>query len=329
MNSIYMRFRFVGLFIFLGLFGIKSIDLGAQQQVQWTQYMLNKYTINPAYAGLDKSLSITTGIRSQWSKFEGSPKTQFVNAHLPLYFLSGSMGIGLVNDIIGPIGRTEASISYNYVVKNQLGLFSAGVRVGAQQVRLNSQLLRTPDGIYQDQIIDHQDPLLGIVNPNGFSPLWSIGAYYIKDLLEVGVALDNFPETNATAGATTYSTTQTISLFASYQYPITEMISVEPNLFVKTDGVQTQVDIGVLAYYQTVFAGLGIRGIGGNSKDALGIIAGTRLSKKVRLSYSFDLGLSGLSEFHDGTHEFIFNYNLSKPIRTGELPRIIYNPRYR
>jgi len=306
-----------------------SSGIDAQQQAQWTQYMLNKYTINPAYAGLDKSLSITTGIRSQWSKFDGSPKTQFVNAHLPLYFLSGSMGIGLINDQTGPISRTEATVSYNYVLDTEIGLFSGGLRVGAQQVRLNSQSLITPDGIYRDQVIDHQDPLLGVINPNGFTPVWTLGGYYVNNLLEVGIALDNFPAASMTAGATTYTTTKNMSLFASYQYPVTELISIEPNFLIKSDGVQTQIDIGVLAYYETVFAGLGMRGLGGNSTDALGIIAGARLSKKVRLSYSFDLGLSGLADFHDGTHEFIFNYNLSKPIRTGELPRIIYNPRYR
>lgn len=300
-----------------------------QQQPQWTQYMLNKYTVNPAYAGLDKSLSITTGIRSQWSGFEGAPKTQFVNAHLPLYFIQGSVGVGIVNDQVGAIGRTEFAASYNYVMDTDIGLFSAGIRVGAQQVRLQSNRLRTPDGIYQGQLIDHQDPLLGVVNPTGMSPIWSLGVYYVRELLEVGVAFDNFPEVSLSAGATTYSSTQNMSLLASYQYPVTDLISIEPNIFIKTDGVQTQVDIGLMGYYKTVFAGLGIRGIGGNSQDALGIIAGARLSEKVRLSYSFDVGLSAIRDFHDGTHEFIFNYNLSKPIRTGELPPIIYNPRYR
>ena len=321
-----LKLNRIGIFLFLILLGA---SLQAQQGVQWTQYVMNKYAINPAYAGLDKSLSITGGIRSQWSKFEGSPKTQILNAHLPMYFLNGSVGFSLENDQAGPLRRTSGAVSYNYVYDGSFGLISFGGRIGIQQVGLNTDALITPDGIYQDQTIDHQDPRITVANPVGITPIWSLGGYYILDMLEVGLAFDHFPNTGSEAGATTFNNESQISLFASYQIPVGEILSVEPNFFVKTDGAQTQVDLGVIGYYETVFAGASIRGLNGNSLDALGMLVGTRLSKNVRISYSFDLGLSGLSDFHSGTHEFLFNYNLAKPIRTGELPKIIYNPRYR
>ncbi len=300
-----------------------------QQQPQWTQYILNKYGINPAYAGLDKSLSITSGLRSQWSRLEGAPKTQFVNAHIPLYFLSGSAGMSVLNDQIGALRRTEVALSYNYISDSRYGLISIGFKVGGQQVFLDSDALRFPDGVYVDQTINHRDPIITEVNPTGMSPIWSIGAFYVKNLLEIGLVLDNVPSNTIEAGATTYNSTQNMSLFASYQYPLNELVAIEPNFLMKSDGKQTQLDLGVMSYYQTVFAGVSIRGYNANSLDALGLIVGTELSKKVRLSYSFDLGLSGLQQYQDGSHEFIFNYNLSKSIRTGELPRVIYNPRYR
>ncbi|MEL6124525.1 MAG: type IX secretion system membrane protein PorP/SprF, partial [Bacteroidota bacterium] len=104
---------------------------------------------------------------------------------------------------------------------------------------------------------------------------------------------------------------------------------IEPNVLLKTDGVVTQVDLGILGYYERLIGGLSLRGYGQNSIDALGILAGTKVSKHVRISYSFDIGLSGVYDVQDGTHEFVVNYNLNKPIRTGELPKIIYNPRFR
>ena len=301
----------------------------AQQTPQWTQYMLNKYGVNPAFGGMEQSLSITTGIRSQWNQLPGSPKTQMINAHIPMYFLKGSVGMNVVNDETGPLRRTEVGVSYNYVQDATWGLISVGLRVGAQQVTLNGQELRTPDGIYVDQTVDHQDPRLLGVSHNGISPLWTLGAYYIKDLLEVGLSLENFPSNKKEAGKTTYNSKTAITLFASYQYPLTEIVSIEPNILLKTDGVETQLDIGVLGYYNQLFGGLSLRGYSSNTLDAFSIIAGTKLSKHIKISYSFDMGLSGLRSHHDGTHEFIINYNLHRPIRTGELPKIIYNPRFR
>lgn len=303
-------------------------DLNSQQSPQWTQYILNQYAINPAYAGLDRSLSVTAGFRSQWSKFDGAPKTQMINGHLPLYFLNGSAGMMLLNDELGAFRRTSFSLSYNFVQDSPIGLFSFGMRVGAQQININSTELVTPSGTYIDNTFNHNDPRLSNADLSGYSPLWSLGAFYIKDFLEVGFAVENGPGHSIEAGNSTFSERATFSAFASYQIPVTEILSIEPNLFVKTDGTQTQTDLGVVGYYEQFIGGFSVRGLNANSLDAIGVLAGVRVNDNVRVSYSFDLGLSDFRQFHDGTHEFLINYNLNKPIRTGELPRIIYNPRY-
>lgn len=299
----------------------------AQQSPQWTQYTLNQYLINPAYGGLDRSLSVTAGIRSQWNQFPGAPRTQMINGHLPLYFLKGSAGFTLLNDKLGAFRRTAFTVSYNYVIDAPIGLFSAGFRIGAQQINIDSEELITPDGSYNDNNFDHNDPRLANSNLSGYTPIWSGGLFYRKDLLELGITLDNIGN-SVEAGSSAFSEHYVFTLFGSYQYFLSEDLALEPNVLFKTDGSQSQVDIGILGHYNQFIAGLSIRGLNANSLDAMGVIAGVRVSDNVRVSYSFDLGLSDFETFHDGTHEFLINYNLNKPIRTGELPRIIYNPRY-
>jgi len=313
-------------FIFL-LCCCLSYQSKAQQSVQWTQYILNQYAINPAYAGLDRSLSISAGIRSQWSQFPGSPKTQIINGHIPLYFLSGAGGFTLVNDELGAFKRTSATVSYNFVLSSPIGLISGGLRIGGQQISINSEALTTPTGFYSDNLFDHNDPRLINANLDGFAPVWSLGAYYAGESLELGVTFDNISNTSE-AGSSTFNEKSVLSLFGSYQFPLTEVIALEPNLLLRTDGASTQLDLGTLAYYNQFIAGISMRGYNVNTLDAIGVLAGIRVSDNVRVSYSFDVGLSELRRFHDGTHEFLVNYNLNKPIRTGELPRIIYNPRY-
>ena len=304
-----------------------SYQSDAQQSVQWTQYILNQYAINPAYAGLDRSLSISAGIRSQWSQFPGSPKTQIINGHLPLYFLSGAGGFTILNDELGAFKRTSATVSYNFVLNSPIGLISGGFRVGGQQISLNNEALITPDGFYDDNLIDHNDPRLLSANLDGFAPIWSLGAYYAGESLELGITLDNVGNTGE-AGSSTFNEKAVVSLFGSYQFPLTDVLALEPNILFRSDGTQSQLDFGTLAYYNQFIAGISLRGYNVNTIDAVGVLAGIRVSNNVRVSYSFDVGLSELRRYHDGTHEFLINYNLNKPIRTGELPRIIYNPRY-
>ena len=301
-------------------------EVSSQQSVQWTQYMLHPYTINPAYAGLDRSLSITSGVRSQWSDFGDALITQMVQAHIPLYIVDGAAGIAITNDQLGLFRRTSATVSYNYVLDSPIGLVSTGIRFGGQQVSLDRSAIRTPGGVYNDNVFDNRDPRLAADPLRGFSPLWGVGFFLSQDLLDVGISVDNF--SGGEAGDAAFSEHLLFSLYGSYQLPLTEILAIEPNLLIKSDGVQTQTDIGVLAHYNQFLAGLSVRGYSSNSIDAIGVIAGLRVNNHVRVSYSFDLGVSGLRNFHDGTHEFIFNYNLNKPIRTGELPRIIYNPRF-
>ena len=58
------------------------------------------------------------------------------------------------------------------------------------------------------------------------------------------------------------------------------------------------------------------------------MFVGARLSNKLSISYAYDITLSDLRNYNDGTHEILVHYNLGKPIGVGRPERIIYNPRY-
>ena len=251
-------------------------EVSSQQSVQWTQYMLHPYTINPAYAGLDRSLSITSGVRSQWSDFGDAPITQMVQAHIPLYIVDGAAGIAITNDQLGLFRRTSATVSYNYVLDSPIGLVSTGIRLGGQQVSLDRSAIRTPGGVYNDNVFDNRDPRLAADPLRGFSPLWGVGFFLSQDLLDVGISVDNF--SGGEAGDAAFSEHLLFSLYGSYQLPLTEILAIEPNLLIKSDGVQTQTDIGVLAHYNQFLAGLSVRGYSSNSIDAIGVIAGLRVN---------------------------------------------------
>ena len=97
----------------------------------------------------------------------------------------------------------------------------------------------------------------------------------------------------------------------------------------KSDFIEIQTDISsVFQINGNIFGGISLRGYNSTSIDAMAFIIGIQLDKHYTLSYSYDLGLSGLRRAHEGTHEILLNYNLRKMIGTGQPPKIIYNPRY-
>lgn len=73
----------ISLVVVLAL-GLMPIDSYGQQDPQYTHYMYNTLSINPAYAGQRETLSIVGLHRSQWVGIDGAPQTQSLGIHSPL-----------------------------------------------------------------------------------------------------------------------------------------------------------------------------------------------------------------------------------------------------
>ena len=67
------------------------LNIKAQQDPQYTQYMYNTMSVNPAYAGSRGHGVITAIGRAQWVGFDGAPETQNLSYDTPL----GYSGLGL------------------------------------------------------------------------------------------------------------------------------------------------------------------------------------------------------------------------------------------
>ena len=59
--------------ILIGWIGISQTY--AQQEAQYSQYMFNMLSVNPAYAGSRDVLSLTGLFRQQWVNIPGAPQT--------------------------------------------------------------------------------------------------------------------------------------------------------------------------------------------------------------------------------------------------------------
>jgi type IX secretion system PorP/SprF family membrane protein len=301
----------------------------SQSEPHYTLQMLDRYQFNPAFAGMEASLSITGNYRAQWLGIDGNPVQKYVNAHMPFYLWHGALGFSVEHETIGAQKMLNATFSYNYVLETDLGLFSAGLAAGITQQSLDGSILRTPDGDYEGPTILHNDPILPNTSVHGISPLLGVGIYFIGDYLEAGVSIQGYTPGNVRLDDIEIRDKAAINLYAEYYIEAAPDVAVYPSIFLISDLDQTQISVAARADYKSfVTVGLGVRGYGSNTLDAAMIFAGLRVSEHLKLYYAYDLSLSALRRSTEGSHELMLRYNLNKVIGAGLPPPVIYSPRF-
>ena len=316
-------------FVFVGLLLTASPGRYGQQAPQYSLYMLNRYQFNPAYAGMDRSLSINGMYRAQWVDLPGNPVQQNLNAHLPMYLIDGAVGISINHETIGAESALRASLSYNYVLSTPVGLFSAGIAAGFLQKGLDGAALRAPDGDYEGAIIIHNDAELPNAMVRGYAPEFSLGVYYMGDNFEGGIAMTDFMAGSVQMTGATFKGKPAYNLFGEYNITGIGEFDLYPSFLVRTDFSRTQFEAGIRTVYDNfLMLGTGVRGYNGTTIDAITVLMGLRISDHVNLAYGYDITLSALNQVSSGSHEIVMKYNLNKVIGAGLPPPVIYSPRF-
>ena len=88
----------------------------AQQLPQFTQYMFNTISVNPAYAGSRETLSVVGLHRSQWTEIQGGPTTQTLSVHSPLRNEKIGLGLSVINDRPGYENFIYAYADFSYTI---------------------------------------------------------------------------------------------------------------------------------------------------------------------------------------------------------------------
>jgi len=303
----------------------------AQQPSNYSLYMFNQFSYNPAYAGMDNSLSINGLYRKQWSGLIDSPTTQNINAHMPLYILNGGIGINVENEKIGLEQNLLATLSYNFQLPvGKIGILSIGASGGIFQKSLDGSRILTPDGQYEGFTINHNDDLpLPTGNISELTPTFNAGIYFKTETFEAGLSTINIQEPIIEGAFFSTALSRNYFFNAAYQFDLLRSVSVHPSFLVKTDLIETQIEASILfKYNDNIFVGGSLRGYNANTLDAASLILGLNLSEKITLAYAYDYTLSDLNLVSNGSHEIMISYNLGTEIGKGKLPKIIFNPRY-
>ncbi len=292
----------------VALFTVMAGAAMAQQDPQFTQYMFDRLSINPAVAGVSGQLCGTALLRQQWTGFDGAPKTGLLNASMPIAKISSGVGLSVYLDELGQQKSTFARLHYSFHRKVGTGTLGIGVYFG-----LGSHALGR-NWIARDAVeLDNAIPLNG-QSQGGFD--LGAGIYYQSKTIWVGISSTHLPETEL--DDVSIKMARHYFVQAGYNWALggNEDHMLQPSVLIKTDGTSTQFDINALYLYnKMVWLGVSYR-----TEDAIAPMVGYQHAfldgrSMLRLGYSYDVTTSSLKNYSSGSHEVMLNYcvTLVKP----------------
>lgn len=296
--------------IFTAIASITFLFLGttvqAQQDPQFTMNMFNRLYANPGYAGSNNGICANALHRQQWVGFDGRPITTMINVDGTVKALHGGVGLSILSDKLGAQYSGGVNLSYAFRLALGPGTLGIGVEGGV--------LFNTLDGSKLDPIQENDPNIVG-AKSNGVAPDLGFGVYYHTDKLYAGISAKHLiaPTLKFEEGGTLseYTVARHYYALAGYTWDIDPTWSLNPSVFLKTDGASTQFDINVRALWKNmVWAGVSYR-----IDDAVGIMAGVQI-KEFRIGYSYDVTTSGINNYSSGSHEIMLGYcyKLKSPI---------------
>src|SRR5690606_21870422 len=81
----------------------------AQQNIQFTQYIFNSMSVNPAYTGYKEEWFAQLGLRSQWVGLDGAPQTGLlsIDGVVDPVNKRHELGMQITADKLGPQAATS------------------------------------------------------------------------------------------------------------------------------------------------------------------------------------------------------------------------------
>lgn len=307
-----MRARII---IFVLIF--TGFGLYAQQDAQYTQYMYNTITINPAYAGSRQCLSVFGLHRTQWVGLDGAPVTNTVSINTPINDTSVGVGLTVLNDRIGPSNETNVAGDFSYTIPTSENYQLAfGIKGSLNFLNVDFTKLN---------IYDNSDTRLLNNVDNKFSPNIGAGLYLYSENTYFGLSVPNILETkhfdkSALASSNNFSARERMNFYfiAGHVFQISDNIKFKPATLVKAvTGAPLQVDLtGNFMFNEKFVAGIAYRW-----SAAVSALVGFQVNDSWYIGYGYDLETTKLAGYNSGSHEIFLRYELFKKYDKITSPR--------
>ena len=291
---------FKRLYIILSLTVLFAAGARAQYDASFSHYWDLEPYFNPAAVGKQPKLNVVGAYAISMAGFENNPRTMYVGADMPFYFIGAyhGAGVSLLNDPIGLFTHQRIALQYAYKRR----LFGGTISVGAQFGFVNEQF----DGSKVD-LGEAGDPAFATSDVNGNSMDLAAGLYYTHGRWYAGISAQHLTSPLVELGETNeLQIDPTFYLTGGYNIKLrSPFVTIPTSVLVRTDGKAYRADVTARVVYtndkKMMYAGVSYS----PTNSVTAVIGG--MFHGINLSYSYEMYTSALS-IGNGSHELTVGY---------------------
>jgi type IX secretion system PorP/SprF family membrane protein len=287
----------------------------AQQEQMYTQFSFNKLAYNPGSAGSFISPTLTAVYRQQWMGLEGAPNAQALSYTQPR--LGGRVGLGgsMMRQQIGISTNLTFDVAYAYRIKMRLGTFSVGLQASMRNIRQNWADPRI-------KALDQFDNGIPNEPKSKFLPNFGAGVYYVAydNKWYAGLAVPRLVANSidfAEFGNVFSREVQHFNAMGGVTFEANEDLDITPQaLFRYAVGAPFDAEMNVSVLLRKKFYGGLTYRVGGDTNglgESVDAMLGMQVTENLFFSLSYDIGITRLRKFNNGSVEAIVRWWFNPP----------------
>lgn len=302
MHNRYNKIKYTFLPCALLFLCLAATAVHGQKEPQYTQYMYNIGSFNPAYVGTVETPELAALYRAQWIDIPGAPRTIRFGANLPLSNETMGLGINIVNDQLGPLSQTYLDLSYSYQVKvTDNTKLSFGMDLGGSFLNVD----------FSKGTFENPGEPLSLERINNFYPTVGAGLFMYGEQWYLGASIPNF----LTEGiyndevASVVEDRIQFNFIGGYVFNLSNELKFKPAFMINSlNGAPLNINLSTnFLISDVVTAGVSYR-----VDNAFSGLAGFQISNSTFIGYSYDYNTNALGEFNQGSHEVILKFYLGR-----------------
>lgn len=289
--------------LFLG-----TADLFSQQLPQFTQYMFNTISINPAYAGSREGINFTALHRNQWAGIAGNPVTTTASIHTPMRNERVGLGLSYIADQLGDESTSFVYADFSYTIP----------------VSYEAKLSFGLKGGFTNYNKDDVDPFdAAETSISTWEPNFGAGAYLTTNRWYVGFSSPRILNNVVKQGEFEAIDRTSYYAIGGLVLDLSLDIKFRPSVITKfTNGAPASYDATAsFLFYEKVWFGASFRF---NDADNFGAFMDYQISPTIRVGYAYDLPTSVIRPYSGGTHEVILIFEPKTLLKS----KVYRSPRY-
>jgi len=307
-----------------------------QQLAQFSQYLYNPILLNPATSGINNNVNLRLSYRDQWTGFTDAPKTAyfsvdgtigggvegsrlrsnrlgFTEVKKKKRLVGQGIGAYVVSDTYGAFTNTSGYVSYalHLTITDEIRM-SLGLSAGLSAWQMNTQKVAVADP--NDNTYNY---LVSMGLRKSFFDMNS-GIWVYSDRFYIGYSSEQLLQNHIRDIDIPAEAKVNIHHFVTggYKVYLNNDLELTPSVMVKyMSPAPVTMDINMKVNFKEQMWG----GVSYRTNDALVIIAGYNIKGRIDIGYSYDVTLSGLSQYSAGSHEIMLGYRFFKEVRKSSV----------